>query len=320
MENSMLHTIKPRRDDKILILGAQGNLGSQLMRVLGNEYRLLCWDKDDFDASNFTLLAEKIMEHKPNVIINTVAYNAVDKCEEDEREFAKAKLLNEALPSRLADLCLKLNATFVQFISDYVFDGENKAGYTEDAKTRAINRYGETKLAGEKAVLEIAADSLKYYLIRTSKLFGPKGRSENSKPSFFDQMLELSKSKNELDVVDDEAACFTYTPDLAKAIKDLLEENREYGIYHIVNSGPATWYEAAKTLFKLAKKKIKINPVSSDKFPRPAKRPKYTELKNTKLKPLRSYKEALKDYIENYVIDTVRSAKQFSFSVVCLKK
>jgi len=110
-------------------------------------------------------------------------------------------------------------------------------------------------------------------------------------------MLDLAKKKKELDVVNEEVSGFTYTPDLARATKKLLESDKGYGIYHITNVGRATWYETAIELFKITGKKIKINPVSGDKFPRPAKRPSYSVLINTKFGMQRDWKEALREYL-----------------------
>ena len=281
---------------KVLILGAKGNLGSQLARTLGNDHQLVLWDRDEIDITEQEELKEKIIEHKPDIIINTVAYNAVDKCEEDEGYNMAIKLNRDAVGA-LADIALELGSVLVQYVSDYVFPGDSKDGYKEDALTKAINKYGKTKVMTEDEIKERVNQGLKYYLIRTSKLFGPQGESELAKPSFFDTMLKLSKEKDELKVVDEEMSCFTYTPDLAKATKELFEEKKEFGIYHIINEGPCTWHEATVELFKIAKKNTKVIPVSSDEFPRPAKRPKYSVLINTKLPKLRNYKDALKEYL-----------------------
>lgn len=289
------------RENKVLILGSLGNLGGQLSRVMGNEYRLLLWDREDIDVLDFELLEKKIMEHRPNIIINCIAYNAVDKCEEDKSEYRKALLLNKNLPAKLSDLALSLDSLLVHFVSDYVFDGEKKEGYIETDKTCAISKYGESKLLGEREVLERSAQGLKHYLIRTSKLFGPKGQSEASKSSFFDLMLGLAETKKELSAIDgEEISCFTYTPDLARAVLDLIETKKDFGIYHIVNEGEASWYVAARYLFELQGiKDLKLNAVAAKDFPRPAKRPKYSVLRNTKLPKLRSYKEALREYLKN---------------------
>lgn len=288
-----------RKNDKVLILGALGNLGSQLTRIFGNEYRLVCWDREDVNILDYATLEEKIDAIKPNIIINTVAYNAVDRCEEDEAEFKLARKLNAEAVGVLADIALRLDAVLVQYVSDYVFAGNKVDGYKESDKTRAISKYGETKVLCEQEIAKRVDFGLKYYLIRTSKLFGPAGASEGAKPSFFDTMLRLSAEKDNFDVVDEEQSCFTYTTDLARATMQLIESRKKYGIYHLVNEGASTWYEATVELFKLAgKNNIKVNAVTSDKYPRAAKRPKYSVLLNTKIHKMRDYREALKEYLE----------------------
>ncbi|MFH0891925.1 MAG: dTDP-4-dehydrorhamnose reductase [Candidatus Falkowbacteria bacterium] len=301
------------QNDKILILGARGNLGGQLARVLGNQYRLLLWDREEVDIADKEELAEKIREHKPDIIINAAAYNAVDKCENDEKEFALAQRLNGEAVGFIADAALAVGARLIHYSTDYVFggwsykDGEalkkikKQGGFSEDYEVCPVNRYAETKHSGEREIVKRGEQGLKYYLIRTSWLFGPKGESELAKPSFFDTMLKLAETRETLDAVDEELGCFTYAPDLALATKELIENKRPDGIYHITNSGQTSWYGAARELFRMARRKVKLNPVSSDKFPRPAKRPKYSVLLNTKIKPLRHYKKALEEYLSIYV-------------------
>jgi len=284
---------------EVLILGAKGNLGSQLVKIFfaDKDYKIIAWDKEEIDITDKELVFKKIRELKPGIVINAAAYNAVDKCEEDEKEFALAKKINIEAVGYLVEACLETGAVLVHYSSDYVFAGDKKEGYKEDDEPNPINKYGETKLAGEQEVIKKSGQGLKYYLIRTSKLFGPKAESEGAKPSFFDLMLDLAKKKKELDVVNEEVSGFTYTPDLARATKKLLESDKGYGIYHITNVGRATWYETAMELFKITGKKIKINPVSGDKFPRPAKRPSYSVLINTKFGMQRDWKEALREYL-----------------------
>ena len=284
---------------EVLILGAKGNLGSQLVKIFfaDKDYKIIAWDKEEIDITDKELVFKKIRELKPDIIINAAAYNAVDKCEEDEKEFELAEKINVEAVGYLVEACLETGAVLVHYSSDYVFAGDKKEGYKEDDEPNPINKYGETKLAGEQEVIKKSGQGLKYYLIRTSKLFGPKAESEGAKPSFFDLMLDLAKKKKELDVVNEEVSGFTYTPDLARATKKLLESDKGYGIYHITNVGRATWYETAIELFKITGKKIKINPVSGDKFPRPAKRPSYSVLINTKFGMQRDWKDALREYL-----------------------
>ncbi|MBD3248095.1 sugar nucleotide-binding protein [Candidatus Falkowbacteria bacterium] len=284
---------------KVLILGSKGNLGTQLVKIFQEKkHQTTGWDKDDLDILDQEKAGQAIKELTPDIIINAIAYNAVDKCEEDEDQFTLAKKLNIEVPTFLAKICLDLKAVLIHYSSDYVFAGNDPKGYDEKAKTAPLNRYGFTKAEGEKEIARMALQGLKWYLIRTSKLFGPQGSSPAAKPSFFDLMLDLAKKNDRLKAVNEEKSCFTYTPDLAKATGELIETDRSYGIYHITNTEPATWYEACQALFEIAGIEKDLSPVSSSTFPRPAERPKHSQLLNTKLPPLRSFKQALKDHIE----------------------
>ncbi|MFH1233526.1 MAG: dTDP-4-dehydrorhamnose reductase [Patescibacteria group bacterium] len=283
---------------KILILGAQGNLGKQLVKVFSDDNQVIAWDKSDVDITDKELVLKKVDDLKPDVLINAAAYNAVDKCEESDEEYELAKKINIDGPKFLAEACLKADATLVHYSSDYVFSGNKENGYREDDLPDPINRYGKTKFHGEKRILELSGKGLKWYLIRTSKLFGPKGESEMAKPSFFDIMLKLSLEKDELNVVDGEKSCFTYTPDLAIATKNLIESNKGFGIYHLFNSGSCTWYEGVVELFRLKDINIKISRINSDDLKRPAKRPQNSVLLNTKFPLLRDWHEALVEYLK----------------------
>ncbi len=283
----------------ILILGGQGNLGTQLTKVFSVDFETVSWDRDDLDVLDFPLLVKKITELKPGLIINTVAYNAVDKCE-DKKEYETAMRLNAELPAVLAELARKLGAVFIHYSSDYVFNGtEDKKEFIESDTPNPINKYGESKFAGEREVLKQAGRGLSYYLIRTSKLFGPKGSSPSAKSSFFDIMLDLAQTKKDLTVVSEELSCFTYTPDLAGATKRLWEIEAPFGIYHLVNENPCTWYEAASELFRLKKLAVNMRPVRSENLLRAARRPKFSVLKNLKIKKMRSFQEALREYLYN---------------------
>ncbi|MFH1522755.1 MAG: NAD(P)-dependent oxidoreductase [Patescibacteria group bacterium] len=282
---------------KIIIFGAKGNLGTQLVYIFNATNKVIAWDKEGVDITNESLILQKINDNKPDIVINATGYNAVDKCENNQKEYEIALKLNRDFVRYLAKASVINKAVFVNYSSDYVFSGDKKNGYEENDLQAPINKYGETKLMGEREILGYKKGELKYYLIRTSKLFGPKGESKLAKPSFFDLMLELSRKRDIIKAVDEEVSCFTYTPDLAKATLDLVNNKKPFGIYHITNSGPCTWHGAAKELFKIANVNIKAIPITSKNFPRPAKRPKYSVLLNTKLKPLRDWKEALKEYL-----------------------
>lgn len=338
---------------KVLIIGAKGMLGQELVRVfLADEnYEVIAWDRKEIDITDETQVKDKIGALAPEIIINAAAYNAVDEAEEPGK-FELAKKLNGLAPRFLAQAAKDLGAIFVHYSTDYVFDGEKKEGYLENDKPSPICNYGFSKLMGER---QVEWNGGQYYIIRLQKLFGqpsPRLRLASRpaqdfvpKKSFFDVMLELAKTKKELEVVDGELANFTYAPDLAQRTKWLIEnikgnpstsshsvglrsgnnlypelvEGYPFGIYHITNEGaPATWYGAAKILFEMAQQRqaefisasgsrnefgmtkyedIKLIPVSGENFPRPAKRPQYSILLNTKLPPLRPWNEALKEFL-----------------------
>ncbi len=285
---------------KILIIGVMGLLGPELARVFkdSRDYDVTGWDIPDIDIGDEASVNEKILALKPDIIINSAAYNAVDKAEEPEG-FEVAKRINGLAPGYIARVANALGALLVHYSTDYVFDGTKKEGYVESDIPSPISRYGESKYLGEVKVQE---NTERYYLIRLQKLFGMPSSNPNAKKSFFETMLNLAKTQDSFRVVDDELANFTYAPDLAKRTKYLIESGMPFGIYHITNEGaPVTWYGAARILFDLAGiKDVQIIPVSSNEFPRPAKRPKYSILLNKKLEPLRNWPDALREFLIEY--------------------
>ncbi len=328
-----------KNNKRILVIGANGMLGQELVKTFkkDKENEVIAWDIKDIDITDEKDVMAKISKLKPGIIINSAAYNAVDKAEEKEG-FAMAKKINGRGPGYLAKAAKKIGAVLVHYSSDYVFNGEPEIpeptgcthscstcglhenfvpeiGFNEDATPDPISNYGKSKLMGEQ---EVAKNTKKYYIIRLSKLFGKPAQAENAKKSFFDVMLEAGKKNKEVHpvksgkagaregeqfngirVVDEEISCFTYAPDLAQKTKEILEAEKPFGIYHVVNSDACTWYEAVLELYKQTKLKTKVIPVTSEEFPRPAQRPYISTLINTKLNPLRSYKDALEEYLES---------------------
>lgn len=287
---------------KILILGASGNLGTVLSEKF-SDLKPLLWDKLDLDLTNTSALASALSISQPSMIINLAAYNNVDLCESSDSQYSLALKLNRDLVEYLANWCLLNGAVLIQFSSDYVFSSDDLKypGFKENSQTCPINRYGETKLAGEEKILNLAKQGLNYYIIRTSKLFGPKANSSEAKPSFFDIMLKLAQDNREIKIINSERSCFTYTPDLAQALRDLIDERPSSGIYHLINSGPATWFEGANYLFKIFKLNPKIKEISSSELSRPAKRPISSVLLNKKRNKLRSWKLALSEFYKKSI-------------------
>jgi dTDP-4-dehydrorhamnose reductase len=306
---------------KILIIGAKGMLGQELVKVFKSDkdYKVIAWDKEDLDITNEVAVHKKIKVIHPEIIVNSAAYNAVDKCE-DPKEYKLAEKINGLAPGYLAKIANKLKATLVHYSTDYVFSGEDpemeepkgcahscgscglhqgfmpQIGYFENSKPDPISKYGKTKLLGEA---EVQKNTKKCYIIRPSKIFGKPALAENAKRSFFDVMMELGKKQKEVRVVDGEISCFTYAPDLAKKTKEVIDSKKPFGIYHITNSGACTWHQAAVELYRIKKLKTKVIPITSEDLKRPAKRPEISALINTKLNPLRNWKEALKEYLKN---------------------
>lgn len=307
----------PETGEGVVILGAHGTLGGQLAKVFP---RALTFDRQDLDVTDQAATREKLSAI-PNLsaIINCVAYNDVDGAETNRDA---AFLLNATVPAQLAALAKSLHVTFVHYSTGYVFAGDQPT-YTETAEPSPLSVYAESKHKGEQEVINSGAS---YYLIRTNVLFGPKGQSEASKPAFVDIMVNLSKKTNLIKVVEDETNSITYAPDLANTTKDLLTIGKPEGIYHIVNSGYASWYGLATQIFTDLGfainntapaegadttpdgKNITLLPVAGTEFPRPAKRPARIVLENTKLLPLRPWQEALSEYLSETSINNSQNS------------
>ncbi|MDD3285114.1 MAG: NAD(P)-dependent oxidoreductase [Patescibacteria group bacterium] len=282
----------------ILILGAAGNLGGQLKKIFSKQ-DCQAWDRLDFDFLNFEELAKRLRALSPSIIINAAAYNAVDRCEENEEEAMLAQRLNAELPGALADYCLEFGSRLIHYSTDYVFGGDGRlsGAYSETDKPMPVNIYGRTKFSGEQEIARRALAGLDYYLIRTSKLFGPKGENPQAKPSFFDIMIALSSKNETVKAIDGEKSCFTYTPDLAAATLSLLTDRPARGIYHLCNSGEATWHEGAKYLFEAIGADVNLQALAPADWPRPAARPQYSALANHRRPRLRPWTEALDEYL-----------------------
>ncbi len=270
---------------KLLIVGSKGMLGSALAKIL-KDNELVLWDLPEVDITKEDIV-DRIVAENPEIVINAAGYTDVDGCESNKKE---AKAANVEGVEYLAESCEQLNTPLIHFSTDYVFKGDTKDGYKEDDEINPINSYGKTKAEGEKKLRKITEA---HFLIRTSALFGPNGKN------FVDTMLEKGKSGGSIQVVNDQMLKPTYTFDVAKKIKELIDMQPEYGIYHIVNEGSVSWYDFAKKIFEIADLQADLTPVSSKQYKTPAKRPTNSTLINTKLKPLRHWAEALEEYIKN---------------------
>ena len=275
---------------KILITGSNGMLGHDLTEVLKDNHELILTTSKTLDITNKDQVFEVICDAEPDVVINSAAYTDVDGCEENQD---LAYSVNGEGVKNLALACKEVDCALVHISTDYIFNGKNDRPWVEDDELGPISVYGKSKLKGEEAILETLD---KYFIVRTAWLYGINGKN------FPKTMLELAKNHSEITVVYDEVGTPTYTPDLAYGISELIETDY-YGIYHLTNSGNCSWCEFARYIFEVADKDVKVVPVTASEFARPAPRPSYSVLENKNwvdkgFKPLRSYKEAIKEYVE----------------------
>jgi len=293
-------------EKNILIIGARGMLGCDLMKVFQG-LNPLGIDKEELDITSKEAVENFILELKPILVINAAAYTDVGGCEQNQD---LAMRVNGDAVGYLAKAAEKIGATLVHYSTDYVFDGKSPEGHKEDNEPKnPINFYGKSKLFGEKLLKENCRN---YYLIRTSWLFGRHGKN------FVDTILKLGKEKEELKVVNDQHGKPTYTMDLAKRTKELLDGKSPFGVYHITNEGITSWYDYALKIFEIYKqlnpgqKLAKVVPCASAEYLRftrrsfvkqnfcgSAKRPIWSILLNTKLPSSRPWEEALRDYLKN---------------------
>lgn len=268
---------------KILITGAEGMLGQDLVPVLEDEgFDVVETDKDSMDVTDLERVKNILDKEDPDIVIHCAAYTNVDKAEEEVELVTKINVIGT---ENIAKVCSKKNILIVYISTDYVFDGRSERPYESDDETNPLSIYGKTKLAGEDAVKKPCK---KYYIVRTSWLYGMYGKN------FVETMISLA-DKGELKVVDDQIGCPTWTVELANGIADLLDEGPEYGTYHICGSGETSWFNFAKEIFKLCGKTVNLLPCKTEDFPRPARRPKYSVMNNNGI--CRNWKVALKDYI-----------------------
>ncbi|WP_048150689.1 dTDP-4-dehydrorhamnose reductase [Palaeococcus ferrophilus] len=276
---------------KVAIIGANGQLGSDLVKVFGEDAIPLT--HKDLDVTDFESL-KILKELKPDVIINTAAYHKTDECEENPE---KTFLVNSVGARNVALVSSEIEAIDIYISTDYVFSGTKGEPYTEEDVPDPINVYGVSKYAGE-LLTKYLTD--KHYIIRVSSLFGVAGASGKG-GNFVETMIKLGKAGKEINVVNDIVMSPTYTKDAALAIKRILEKKLPYGIYHVTNDGFCSWYEFAKEIFKLTGMEANLNPITSSEFPTKAKRPKFSALNVGKLKShgiwMRPWSDALREYL-----------------------
>jgi len=297
---------------EVAIIGANGQLGSDLVNVFGEKALPLSHDEIEVKDINSCRRALEDVD----IVINCAGYINVDESEDNPEE---AFMVNAIGAKNVALACNEKQMKNMYISTDFVFDGEKKEPYQEDDNPNPINTYGLSKYAGEILTRNLSlcgalphdpaspvmaykkALPKKYYIIRSSSLYGKKG-ARGKGGNFVDWMIEKANNNEVIKVVDDVEMSPTYTKDAAKMIKDMIEKELPFGIYHVTNRGHCSWFTFAKKIFEFFDIDAKLSPIKSDELNRKARRPKFSALENTKLNSfglrMRSWEDALKDYLK----------------------
>ncbi len=270
---------------KILITGSNGQLGRALLKSKPNNIEIIATNSKNFNLMKIEECKEFLIKNKPDWIINTAAYTAVDLAESEQK---KAMSINGYAPIEIAKTIKKIGGKILQISTDYVFDGNSISPYKPSDYPNPINIYGQTKLFAERGIQEVLRNTNQYFIIRTSWLMGPTGNN------FIMKMLKLMGSRNDISVVSDQIGCITSTLSLSKIcwliIKNNFENEIQSNIFHWSESGVSSWFDIATEIrdmasrIKLIENSAKVNPISSDQYVTKAKRPKFSLLdcKSTK--------------------------------------
>lgn len=262
---------------KILVTGANGQLGSEIKVLAGNypDFDFIFTDIDDFPLDKTEEIIANFNLIQPDIVINCAAYTAVDKAEQDQ---ATADAINHLAIATLASLCAESGAKLVHVSTDYVFDGSSPVAYTEEDLPNPKSVYGATKLAGEIACLKNCPESI---IIRTAWVYSEFGNN------FVKTMLRLMTERDSLGVVNDQIGSPTYAADLAQVILTILHSNKwEPGIYHYSNQGEISWYDFALDIKEIAHKTCDIKGIPASSYPTPAERPAFSLLDKSKIKAI----------------------------------
>ena len=291
---------------KILITGKNGQLGKSIKRLLDEKcidnlsfFSFIFTSREELNLENLENIQSYFVSNDIDVIINCAAYTKVDQAEEDQNQ---ANLINHNAVRELAKISKKNKIKLIHISTDFVFNGHKREPYTEDDKTSPINIYGETKLAGELAI--ISTMPFNSLIIRTGWVYSEFGNN------FVKTILNLATKSNTLDIVSDQIGTPTYAYDLANLIlqivgsESFLENEKPTSIFHYSNEGKSSWYEFAKEVISIAGINCHLNPINTEDYPLPAKRPKYSILSKKKISQeyalnIDHWKDALKACLQN---------------------
>jgi dTDP-4-dehydrorhamnose reductase len=278
---------------KVLLTGAHGQLAQDISRCW-TAHEILGFSRESLDIGDLERVNEVVQQVRPDLIVNTASFHFVDQCEE---RFADAFHINVTAVANLARVAEQTGAIFVQFSTDYVFDGTKRSPYVESDPTGPLSTYAESRVAGEWVTQHYCKRS---YVIRTCGLYG-LGASSTRSGNFVETMLRAAKAGKPLRVVDDQIVTPTSTLELAQKLLQLVPA-APYGIYHMSNVGECSWYEFAREIFRLAGLSPLLSPVTAAEYNAPARRPAYSVLDNARLRDagiseFRPWQLALAEYL-----------------------
>lgn len=284
---------------KILLIGANGQLGSDLEKSLGARgHQVVPSRRSELDVTDAAGAGKVLDSVRPDAVINTAAFHKVEEC---ERNPTLAFEVNASAPMNLARACSRLGTLFVHFSTDYVFDGARQVPYRETDLPAPLNVYGASKLAGEHL---IAANCERYFVIRTCGLYGIQGSSGKG-GNFVETMLRKARAGEPIRVVSDQVLTPTFTEDLADAV-GLLIETDNYGLYHASCEGWCSWYEFARTIFEMEEIEADLSPIRTSEMAGPVRRPPYSVMDKERLRSLgvemSLWKESLARYLKTRAV------------------
>lgn len=257
---------------RILLFGQKGQLATELQRLLPRYGSVTVAGSDQIDLAHPDSFIPLIRSLRPNIIINSAAYTAVDKAESEQD---LAHKINCEAPGVIATEAKSIGSRLIHYSTDFVFDGKSSSPYTEKQPTSPINIYGKTKREGEEAIQAVDADFL---ILRTSWVYSLVGHN------FLKTMLRLAKEGKTLRVVNDQVGTPTWSRSLAEATGKLIELPDAKGIYHLSSEGETSWYLFTNTIFQLSNSEVNLEPITTAEYPTLAQRPKYSVLSNEKIR------------------------------------
>lgn len=263
--------------NNILVTGTNGQLGKEIEALshIYPGYAFTFTDRSILDLSNLCTMEDFFADKKFDTIINCAAYTGVDKA---ESEAELADTINHRFVAMLAKIAKRDSSKLIHISTDYVFNGQSHRPYVESDPTEPQGVYGQAKCDGEKAILNVSPRNT--LILRTSWVYSMHGNN------FVKTMLRLGRERNSLGVIFDQVGTPTYARDLASVILEIIPkiDNHAPEIYHYSNEGVASWYDFAKAIFELSNIACEVNPITTDQYPTPAKRPHYSLLNKTKIK------------------------------------